>query len=108
MAEMVKIKLLKKLYRHNVGDVIEVRTHEAKALIATKIAEDYIATSRRRTQTRVMEPATPTEPVPETQTTTEEGNKQEGEKSEEEQSSGQSGVFGRLYNRRDMLPEDNK
>lgn len=64
MAEMVQVKLLKKLYKNAVGDVIQLRSHEARALVAVGVAENYVASSRRpAVVTRVMEPAKTPEPI---------------------------------------------
>jgi hypothetical protein len=92
MADKVKVTLLKKLYRDNAGDVIEVRSHEARALIALGTAENYVEKPVRTTTTRVMQPLKESEPAADTQDVTVTGTIGENQ-------------FGR-YTRRDMQPEE--
>lgn len=97
METTVKLELLKRHNKKNVGDTIEVRPGDARVLKAVGIAKDYaepasVGRAVPRTATRVMQPGTIAAEVSNLGSVSNEVEPAE---------------FGRQpYSRRDMKPEE--
>ena len=51
----MKVQYLKKMHNAKIGDVLDVKDHEAKVLIATKVAKVYVEPKKAKAKAESAE-----------------------------------------------------